>query len=176
MPRKLKVYRTPIGFHDAYVAAPSQKAALEAWGADRNLFARGDAELVTDPKLAEAPLAHPGAVIRVPRGSAAEHLAAAAPKGGEKKPAAGKRVGAGSSRKPPPRPSRARLDAADRAIDALRARHRRASDELRAREEKLAAERRALEKRQAAELAKLRRDRDRAEAAYERALDKWRLT
>ena len=24
---KLKVYRTPIGFHDAYVAAPSQKAA-----------------------------------------------------------------------------------------------------------------------------------------------------
>lgn len=34
MPRKqkLKVYRTPIGFHDAYVAAPSQKAALKAWG------------------------------------------------------------------------------------------------------------------------------------------------
>jgi hypothetical protein len=29
MPRvaKLKVFRTPIGFHDAYVAAPSQKAA-----------------------------------------------------------------------------------------------------------------------------------------------------
>ena len=31
---KLKVYRTPIGFHDAYVAAPSQKAALDAWGSD----------------------------------------------------------------------------------------------------------------------------------------------
>jgi hypothetical protein len=30
MPRKLKVFRTPIGFHDAYVAAPSRKAALEA--------------------------------------------------------------------------------------------------------------------------------------------------
>ena len=26
----LKVYRTPIGFHDAYVAAPSKKAALRA--------------------------------------------------------------------------------------------------------------------------------------------------
>jgi hypothetical protein len=37
MPRaaKLKVFRTPIGFHDAYVAAPSQKAALEAWEATR---------------------------------------------------------------------------------------------------------------------------------------------
>ena len=30
MPRKLKVFRTPTGFHDAYVAAPSRKAALEA--------------------------------------------------------------------------------------------------------------------------------------------------
>jgi hypothetical protein len=28
---KLKVFRTPIGFHDAYVAAPSKKAALAAW-------------------------------------------------------------------------------------------------------------------------------------------------
>ena len=35
---KLKVYSTPIGFHDALVAAPSQKAALEAWGAGTNLF------------------------------------------------------------------------------------------------------------------------------------------
>ena len=26
MPRKLKVFRTPTGFHDAYVAAPSRKA------------------------------------------------------------------------------------------------------------------------------------------------------
>ena len=30
---RLKVFRTSIGFHDAYVAAPSRKAALEAWGA-----------------------------------------------------------------------------------------------------------------------------------------------
>ncbi len=34
MARKLKVFRTPAGFHDAYVAAPSRKAALAAWGAD----------------------------------------------------------------------------------------------------------------------------------------------
>ena len=67
MPRKLKVFRTPIGFHDAYVAAPSRKAALEAWGAGGNLFARGTAEEVTDPKLTAEPLRHPGEVIRVSR-------------------------------------------------------------------------------------------------------------
>jgi hypothetical protein len=80
---KLKVYRTPIGFHDAYVAATSQKAALKAWGSDADLFARGAAEVVTDAALVETPLAHPGEVIRLPRGTAAQHLKAlgrAAPK------------------------------------------------------------------------------------------------
>ena len=74
--KKLKVFRTPIGFHDAYVAAPSQKAALKAWGAGTNLFAAGAAELVTDPKLTKKPLAHPGEVIRRVRGSADEHVRA----------------------------------------------------------------------------------------------------
>ena len=81
--QKLKVFRTPIGFHDAYVAAPSQKAALEAWGADGNLFAQGIAEQVDDPKLMEEPLARPGEVIKRVRGSLDEHVAAlgkAAPK------------------------------------------------------------------------------------------------
>jgi len=57
MPRALKVFRTAIGFHDAYVAAPTMKAALAAWGAERNLFASGRAERVTDPKLTRAALA-----------------------------------------------------------------------------------------------------------------------
>jgi hypothetical protein len=74
--QKLKVYRTPIGFHDAYVAAPSQKAALKAWGADVDLFARGVAEAVDDQKLSEAPLREPGVVVRVARGSSEEHMAA----------------------------------------------------------------------------------------------------
>lgn len=73
---KLKVFRTPIGFHDAYVAAPSQKAALEAWGTDTNLFARGSAEQVTDEKLMKAPLERPGEVIKVERGTRKEQLAA----------------------------------------------------------------------------------------------------
>lgn len=78
MPRqqKLKVFRTPIGFHDAYVAAPSRKAALEAWGSDSDLFARGIAEPVTDPELAREPLQNPGQVIRRLRGTEAEQIAA----------------------------------------------------------------------------------------------------
>ena len=73
---KLKVFRIPIGFHDAYVAAPSQKAALEAWGSDSNLFAAGAAELVTDAALTRVPLERPGEVIKVLRGSRAEQVAA----------------------------------------------------------------------------------------------------
>lgn len=73
---KLKVYRTPIGFHDAYVAAPSQKAALEAWGSAANLFARGSAVEVDDPELMKAPLRKPGEIVKVPRGSKKEHLLA----------------------------------------------------------------------------------------------------
>ncbi|MCP6280780.1 hypothetical protein NL459_29585, partial [Klebsiella pneumoniae] len=68
---KLKVFRTAIGFHDAYVAVPTKKAALAAWGATKNLFQRGDAEEVTNPKLTAVPLARPGEVIKVIRGTAA---------------------------------------------------------------------------------------------------------
>ena len=49
MARALKVFRTPIGFHDAYVAAPSQKAALEAWGVRQDLFKEGQAAVADDP-------------------------------------------------------------------------------------------------------------------------------
>jgi hypothetical protein len=76
MPRRLKVFRTPTGFHDAYVAAPSRKAALEAWGATSDLFARGAAEEITDQRLMAEPLAHPGEVIHVSRGVVAAELLA----------------------------------------------------------------------------------------------------
>ena len=74
--QRLKVYSTPIGFDDALVAAPSQKAALEAWGAGTNLFSQGSAHVVTDPKLSKEPLSNPGKVVKVPRGIRREHLAA----------------------------------------------------------------------------------------------------
>jgi hypothetical protein len=92
---KLKVYRTPIGFHDAYVAAPSQKAALEAWGSTGKLFAQGAAELVTDPTLTKEPLARPGEVVRKPRGSEAELIEAL---GKTNKKVAGSRIPRSESR------------------------------------------------------------------------------
>ena len=55
------------------------KAALEAWGNDANLFAQGIAEQVTDEKLMKAPLARPGEVIKVLRGSTAEHVMKGSP-------------------------------------------------------------------------------------------------
>ena len=79
MPAKLKVYRTSIGFHDAYVAASSQAAALKAWGTDKPLFARGAAEVVTDPELVAEPLASPGVVVKRLRGTAEEQVAALPP-------------------------------------------------------------------------------------------------
>ena len=44
MAKKLKTYETSLGFFDLAIAAPSMKAALEAWGADSNLFHQGAAK------------------------------------------------------------------------------------------------------------------------------------
>lgn len=55
----MKVFRTSAGFHDAFVAAPSQKAALAAWGTDSNLFAQGLAEQVIDESMMVDALAKP---------------------------------------------------------------------------------------------------------------------
>jgi hypothetical protein len=64
MPRKLKTFTTSIGFFDLAIAAPSMKAALEAWGSNQNLFHQGLAEETDDPEIVEATLAHPGVVLR----------------------------------------------------------------------------------------------------------------
>lgn len=69
MIRKLKTYRTSIGFYDLAVAAPSMKAALEIWGADSNLFHQGSAEQTEDPAVVAATIAHPGIVLRRPVGT-----------------------------------------------------------------------------------------------------------
>ena len=68
---KLKVFRTTIGFHDAYVATPSRAAALRAWGATTDLFAMGAAEEVTEADLIARPLADPGNIIKQSRGTPA---------------------------------------------------------------------------------------------------------
>ncbi len=69
MPRKLKTYQTSLGFYDLVVAAPSMKAALEAWGATSNLFHQGFAKEVEDSKVIAEAMAKPGIVLQRPVGS-----------------------------------------------------------------------------------------------------------
>ncbi|HZR85357.1 MAG TPA: cell envelope biogenesis protein TolA [Bradyrhizobium sp.] len=76
MARKLKTFQTSVGFYDLAVAAPSMKAALEAWGAGSNLFHQGIAKETDDPEVVAATMAKPGVVLKRPAGSSgrfAEH-------------------------------------------------------------------------------------------------------
>lgn len=184
MPRamKLKVFRIPIGFHDAYVAAPSQKAAIEAWGSDADVFRRGEAELVTDPKLTKGPLARPGEIVKRLRGTAAEQIAALgdadlpAPRRakGEAKVRPRTRPEPKPSPKPKPRPSRAALDEAEQALADANERHSVQLDEIAEREAALARERQALETKQRRQRERLEARRDKAEAAHPEAMRRWR--
>jgi colicin import membrane protein len=78
MPRKLKTYQTSLGFFDQAIAAPSMKAALDAWGAESNLFHQGAARETDDPEAVATTMAKPGVVLRRPVGSSGpftEHAA-----------------------------------------------------------------------------------------------------
>lgn len=175
MAPKLKLFRTPIGFHDAYVAASSQKAALAAWGSDADLFARGIAERVDDPKLLAQAAKQPGTVIKRARGTAAEHLASAdkSMKATPRK-AKGRVIPAKPPAKPRPRPSRKALDLAEQKLDD----HRRSVE---ARIAELEQERARI----GMQIAKVRKEGegqadkfqaavDKARVKYEDALDQWR--
>jgi colicin import membrane protein len=69
MARKLKAYQTSSGFYDVAVAAPSMKAAAEAWGSRINVFKQGFAKETRDPAIVAATLAKPGVLLRRPLGS-----------------------------------------------------------------------------------------------------------
>src|SRR5262249_789344 len=69
MGRRLKTYQTSSGFFDLAVAAPSMKAAAEAWGSRTNVFTRGFAKESRDPAMASATMVEPGVVLRRPVGS-----------------------------------------------------------------------------------------------------------
>lgn len=69
MARKLKTYVTNLGFFELAVAAPSMKAALEAWGLSHNIFQHGFAKQTEDSKTVAAALAKPGVVLRWPVGT-----------------------------------------------------------------------------------------------------------
>lgn len=69
MARKLKTFVTTIGFFEHAIAAPSMKAALDAWGVTQNLFQQGFAAETDDPAIITAAAAHPGTVLKRPIGS-----------------------------------------------------------------------------------------------------------
>jgi colicin import membrane protein len=69
MARRLKTYHTSSGFFDLAVAAPSMKAAAEAWGSRTNVFKQGFAKETRDPAIVAATMAKPGVVLRRPVGS-----------------------------------------------------------------------------------------------------------
>jgi hypothetical protein len=176
MPRKLKVFRTAIGFHDAYVAAPSRKAALDAWGADADLFARGVAEEVTDARLKREPLERPGEVIRISRGGLTEHLKAL-PKRKQAKGPAGKAKPAPAkprqTARPKPPPKRDKVDAAEEALATARDRHEAETASLERERDAIERKLDALRSKQAKERARLERRRDAARETYRKALDRW---
>ena len=193
MARQLKVFVVPAGFHDAYVAAPSRKAALTAWGSEHDLFARGIAQEVTDPALMAEPLAHPGEVIKRSRGTTPEQIAALpdAPvresvtaDDPPAKPAKTKRGGgqAPPERKaepkpappPPPKPSREALAAAEQALADLEDAYRDADAALVERQRALDRERRELDAAHDRDGKELSEAVAEERVRYDRAMSRWR--
>lgn len=172
--RALKVFRTSTGFEDAYVATPSRKAALDAWGTDKDLFARGAAEQVTDPQVIALALRNPGEVVRLPRATLAEHLYAAKPvpttdaeqKNRKDKPRA-------QPEKRAPKPSRAKVEA---ARSQLEAREHKLSEALKAIDtqmEQLREQRAVLRREGEADVDRLRSALEGEEERYRAALAGW---
>ena len=179
---RLKVYVVPAGFHDAYVAAPSRKAALAAWGSEHDLFARGVAQVVTDPALTAEPLASPGTVVKRSRGTTAEQIAALPdpPPSPARKPAVPAKARKTVVEAPTPRaankpePSRDALDRRERALAESEARHR---DEQAAFDERQAAlDRARAEAAQAweRERSRLAQAIEAARERYDRDMARWR--
>ena len=121
--RKLKVFQAQFGFYDTVVAAPSQAAALRAWGVNQNLFASGEAAITTDAAAIAAATAHPETPLRRAVGSAEPFALEptslpSVPDAPRRSP---KRVSARTEAPAPERPraDRSKLDAAETALTAL---------------------------------------------------------
>jgi hypothetical protein len=165
--RKLKTYQTSLGFYDQAVAAPSMKAALEAWGASSNLFHQGAAKETDDPDIVAATMAQPGVVLRRPVGSNGpftEHAELPTDLAGdEARPR--------TKTKTKPKPSKR---AAKTASTPSRKSDDRAARQAAAAFEKEERRREAERRKEEAARAKQRARRERAVAAAEAALDKAR--
>jgi hypothetical protein len=159
MARKLKTYQTLLGFFDLAMAAPSMKAALEAWGADSNLFHQGAAKESRDPDVIAATMAKPGVVLRRlvgSDGSFSQHAELPTDLGGAGPTKAARKSGGHKAKKPSSRP-------VDKAVERKAAlaydREQRSRELERAKEE--AAKQKDRERRQQAV--------DKAQAALDKA-------
>jgi hypothetical protein len=144
--RRLKVFQAQFGFYDSVVAAPSQAAALRAWGTHQNLFASGEAKVITDEAAVAAAIAQPETPLRRAVGSADPFVLE--PTNLPKVPDAPEKTPSKATAKPkpasPPKPpaDRSKLDAAENGLHALDERRkreeadfRREADEFQARRE-----------------------------------------
>lgn len=154
----------PAGFYDAVVAAPSQAAALRAWGTTTDLFAAGRASIVEDEALKAEALARPGEVIKKSRGDEAAML------GPESAPrSAGRRTR--PQRKPAPsRPDRSTLAAAERALTEANAGITTELDEIARQRAELDRQEAEIRARGKSRLAELRRAKEAAERAFDQAV------
>ena len=174
MPRapKLKVFCAPMGFYDALVAAPSQKAALKAWGTTTDLFAAGRASVVEDPELQGLALAKPGEVVKHSRGDEAaiireieEHEPAE-----KKQPRKGGKPAGQRERRAPP--DRSKLEQAERALDDARRELEKRLSEIGRKRLELDAEERTVRLEAETALFELERARDKEHRAYEGAVER----
>ena len=113
--RRLKVFQAQLGFYDSVVAAPSQTAALKAWGVRQNLFAEGAARVTTETEAVKAALAHPETPLQRAVGSSGAFKVEAAD---PPKLATSPKTGA-TQRTSKPAPSRTELDTAEAALQTL---------------------------------------------------------
>jgi hypothetical protein len=149
MARKLKTYQTSLGFFDLAVATPSMKAALEAWGADSNLFHQGAAKQSEDPDVIAATMAAPGVVLKRPVGSSGPFKEQAELPTSLAGDNISKKAGSGSVRsKPQKHPERTTDQAADRKAALAFEKEQKSRERERAKEE--AAQRKEREQRQKA--------------------------
>ncbi|MGY4236346.1 colicin import membrane protein [Bradyrhizobium sp. USDA 4449] len=171
--RKLKTYRTSLGFYDQAVAAPSMKAALDAWGAKSNLFHQGIAKETDDPDIVAATMAAPGVVLRRAVGSDgpfSEHAALPTDLAGdEDKPKSRYKVKSKSKSKSKKRPIKS--PARDAAKSGTGDRQARAAAAAFAREEQ---RRESARRKEESARAKARARRDKALASAQAALDQAR--
>lgn len=138
---RLKVFQSQFGFYETVVAAPSRAAALRAWGTHQNLFATGRAWAATDKAAAEAALAHPGTALRRAVGS--NGAFALEPTTLPKVPDAPKqRANTETKARPPPRPDRSKLDAAEAALREIDERREHEEADFRLEEQALEQRRR----------------------------------